>query len=220
MSQPDISVIFASRGRPESLGEAVRSLTDHAADFLSLEIIAAVDPDDEVTLSASLPPLLELWVAPERWGYTQLHKYLNALAEKASGTWLMWWNDDMRMLTAGWDDVIRGNRPAVIWPYANHVSHANIAPAWPRAWSLHLGYASPTSHMDTYWQRVGEQLGRHDRVPVEIMHDRADVTGNHRDQTYAEGRELLGPEGMVPEFDGTAFHECVNADASRLRDLL
>jgi hypothetical protein len=215
-----ISVIFASRGRPQSLAEAVESLTHHASDPLDLEVIVAVDPDDPATITPSLPYIIELWMAPERYGYNQLHKYLNPLAKRAEGDWLMWWNDDMRMLTGGWDEIIRQNRPAVIWPHANHVPHTNIAPAWPRAWSDKLGYASPSSHMDTYWHYVGDRLGRHDRVPIEIKHDRADVTGNHDDQTYAEGRKLLGSEGMVPGFDLREFTAWVDNDVARLRELL
>lgn len=220
----DISVIFASRGRPDSLLDAVSSLTENAGNVDLLEITVAVDPDDDATIALghgeTLPRPARLWIAPERYGYTSLHKYINALSVTAHGTWLMWFNDDMRMLTRNWDEVIREHRPAVIWPGANHVHHANIAPAWPRAWSDALGYASPSSHMDTYWQRVGEALDRHDRVPVEIFHDRADVTGGHADQTYEEGRKLLGSEGMVPDFDSGSFHRQVAVDAEIIRGLL
>ena len=218
----EISVIFASRGRPESLLDAIHSLLDRAADPRRIEVIVAFDPDDELTIRA-LPELNCValpWRTPERYGYTRLHAYLNPLAKLAKGTWCMWWNDDMRMQTPGWDTVIRANRPAVLWPAANHVHHANIVPAWPRAWSDATGHASPTSHMDTYLQWLGEALGRHDRIPVEVLHDRADVTGNHDDATYAEGRKLLGSEGMVPGFDAAAVREQIEVDARIIRGLL
>lgn len=160
----------------------------------------------------------ELIIAPERYGYMRLHQYLNMLVKTASADWLMWFNDDMRMLTIGWDDIITSHRHAVICPSANHLHSANIAPAWPRCWSDAVGYGSPTAHLDTYWQRVGESIGRHDRVPVEIMHDRADVTGNHDDQTYAEGRKLIGTEGMVPGFNEDEFYRRVAADAAIIRE--
>ncbi len=218
----EISVIFTSRGRPNSLIAAVSSLIDQAAAPGEIEVIIAVDPDDATAAEAAdgLCCHARLWTAPERYGYTGLHLYLNQLAAMASGTWCQWFNDDMRMLTPGWDLIVRANRPAVLWPAANHVPHANIAPAWPRAWSDATGHASPTSHMDTYMQWLGDQLGRHDRVPVEILHDRADVTGNHQDQTYAEGRKLLGPEGMVPGFDAAAVRAQIDIDAQVIRGLL
>lgn len=194
-----ISVIFASRGRPESLARTVSLLFDLAADPAGVEAIVAVDPDDEETRDARMPPRLQFWTAPERFGYQRLHDYLNPLAKMASGTWCLWFNDDMIMKTPGWDRIIAAQRPAILWPHANHVHHANIVPAWPRAWSDALGHVSPTTHMDTYLQRLGEMLNRHMPIPVEVVHDRADVTGHHDDVTYAEGRGLLGPEGMAEE---------------------
>jgi hypothetical protein len=216
----DVSVIFTSRGRPESLRAAVGSLLHYADNPGAIEVIVAIDPDDTVTAAAAFPWQVELWTASERYGYNRLHVYLNHLAEMASGAWCQWWNDDMRMQTRGWDEIISGHRPAILWPFANHVHHANIAPAWPRAWSDAIGHVSPTTHMDTYLQRLGEQLGRHDRVAIEVVHDRADVTGNHDDATYAEGRKLLGSEGMAPGFDVTAMHAQLDIDASIIRELL
>lgn len=216
--EPEISVCFASRSRPESLRAAVESLLSTAAEPGLVEILVAVDPDDLETQRARYPAQVRVIVSPERYGYQQLHRYLNVLAAKiARGRWVQWWNDDMIMTTVGWDKVIRASRPAVLWPKANHVHHANIAPAWPKAWSDAMGRVSPTMHLDTYLQRLGEALGRHDRIPVEIVHDRADVTGNHDDQTYAEGRKLLGPEGMVP---GPFPHGQVAEDAAKIRRLL
>lgn len=218
---PDISIVFCSRGRPASCARALRSAFDLAADPDQVEAIIAVDPDEDIeAYTLALPGRARLWIAPERFGYCRLHDYLNPLARMAAGDWCQWFNDDMRMRTPGWDAVIRDHRPAVLWPQANHVQHANIAPAWPRAWSDALGRATPTSHMDTYLQWLGETLGRHDRIPVDIVHDRADVTGGHDDVTYAEGRALLGSEGMVPGFDGMALRALIETDAAIIRRLL
>jgi hypothetical protein len=196
---PEISLVFTSRGRPESLSatlDGLWKLADHPA---CLEAIVAVDPDDhETQWKAVLPLGARLWVAPERYGYQQLHYYLNQLAPLARGRWLMWWNDDMRMQTQGWDTVIRHAPQGVLWPTANHVHHANIVPIWPKAWSDAAGMVCPTMHMDTWLQYAAEQLGLHHKVPIEVIHDRADVTGGHDDQTYAEGRGPMGPEGMSP----------------------
>lgn len=215
-----ISVCFTSRGRPASLRETIGGLLTMAHDMSEIEVIVAADPDDPDTATAADESGAKCWVAPERYGYTGLHRYLDHLATLATGEWCFWWNDDFRMQTWNWDTAVLGNRPAILWPAANHVQHANICPAWPRAWSDAMGHVSPTSHMDTYLQWLGETLGRHDRIPVEILHDRADVTGNHDDRTYAEGRKLLGPEGMVPGFDAAAIRALVETDAAIIRGLL
>jgi len=202
MSEPDISLVFTSRGRAHDLQETLRGLWRLADSPDQLEAIVAVDPDDQLTRNAvpGLPPGSRLWVAPERYGYQGLHLYLNQLATMAAGRWLMWWNDDMRMQTRGWDSIIRQSPQGVLWPAANHVHHANIVPIWPKAWSDAAGMVTPTMHMDTWLQYVAEALGLHHQVPIEVIHDRADVTGGHDDQTYAEGRKPMGPEGMSPDF--------------------
>jgi hypothetical protein len=198
---PEISLVFTSRGRPGDLAETLDGLWELADDPAVLQAIVAVDPDDRATLAiTNLPPGCWLWVAPERYGYQGLHLYLNQLATMARGRWLMWWNDDMRMQTRGWDTIIRQSPQGVLWPYANHVQHANIVPIWPRAWSDAAGMVTPTMHMDTWLQYAADQLGCHRRIPVHVLHDRADVTGGHDDETYAEGRKLMGPEGMSPDF--------------------
>lgn len=192
-----ISVVFCSRGRPVQLARALHRMIDLADRPDEIEMIIGVDPDDTTVGDSPLPSQARFWVAPERYGYTGLHRYLNELDRQARGTWCFWVNDDMVVETQGWDTVMRSNREAILWPRANHVHHANIAPAWPRSWSQAVGYVTPTTHMDTWLQGIGDRLGRHDRVPITITHDRADVTGNNDDDTYHEGREKLGPEGMV-----------------------
>jgi hypothetical protein len=212
-----ICVCFASRGRPASLAAAVGSLYDLADDPDRVHVLIAADPDDPETAAAAVAAGAGCWTAPHRYGYTQLHLYLNALVLVAAGQWLMWFNDDARMQTQGWDTVIRDwPRAAILWPAANHLPHANLFPAWPGAWSDTTGRVSPSSHMDSYLQGLGQQLRRHDKIPVSIFHDRADVTGHHDDQTYAEGRQLLGPEGMVPGFSQSDLRAAIQRDANLL----
>lgn len=218
-----ISVVFASRNRPVSCGQAVRSLLGHATGPGDIEIIVALDPDEDYpAYQAACPYNTKFAISQIRHGYLQLNEYLNAAVRYAQshsnpGGWLMWFNDDMRMLTDGWDVAVRLSRKAVLWPEANHVAHANIVPIWPACWTQATGRVSPVQHMDTYLQRLGEELGRHDKIPVRIFHDRADVTGGHDDETYAQGRKLLGSEGMVPGFSHEEMMMQVKIDAGTIR---
>ena len=184
--------------------------------------VVALDPDDP-DRSESLHAVLDvtdhevIWTAPERYGYAGLHRYYNQLAAMATGDWLMVWNDDARMLTPSWDAVIGWQPPAVLWPQANHSPHACTFPVWPRAWSTATGHVSLSPHCDTWMQRTGEQTAML-RIPVSVLHDRYDVTGSHGDQTYAEGRALLGPEGMAGDF--AAHYPQIQADAEIIRGLM
>lgn len=215
---PLISVLCPSRGREASLRESAASLLGRAADPGGVEVLAAVDPDDSDRYAAAGGPAgVRIWTAPERYGYARLHEYLNHLVTLASGDWLLNWNDDARMLTRGWDEVIAAQDPAVLWLQANHHPGASMFPAWPRAWAQALGHVSPVPHVDTYLQWLGEALGGLAKVPVEVLHDRADVTGNHDDATYREGRGRIGPHGMVP--GGIPDREAVARDAETIRRL-
>lgn len=181
-----ISVLLPSRSRSKALTASVASLLDLADRPGSIEILIAADPDDPDTRNVDLPWQASVWTAPERYGYPQLHEYVNRLAEQADGDWLMLWNDDARMLTEGWDTIVRAQDQSVLWPHSNDIPTCNTFPIWPRAWTDHLGHVSLSPHCDSWIQFLGQTIGRHERVDVEILHDRADLTGGHDDQTRAE----------------------------------
>jgi len=213
----NVSVLCPSRGRGASLAKSAETLTALAADPSMIEILVAVDPDDEATAQAAsfIPARVKVWRAPQRYGYARLHEYYNALARMACGRWLLIWNDDARMLTQGWDAVIAAQQPGVLWSQANHCGGGNLFPAWPREWTQALGHVSLSPHCDMWIQHIGQGLGCQRRIPVEVFHDRKDVTGGHDDATYAEGRGLIGPDDTIEPFP----YERVREDAEIIRRL-
>lgn len=211
-----ISVLLPSRGRPAALTETVDGLLDLADRPDSIQVLVAADPDDEATLAAVLPRQARTWTAPERYGYPRLHEYVNRLAEQADGTWLMLWNDDARILTTGWDAIVREQPPGVLWPRSNDIATCNTFPIWPRAWTDHLGHVSLSPHCDSWIQYLGQTLDRHERIPVEILHDRADLTGGHDDVTRAES--LAGYR--TADYGSPAMEAARAADVGALRQLL
>ena len=211
-----ISVLLPSRGRPKALTESISSLLDHADRPGSIEILIAADTDDPDTAAVDLPWQAAVWTAPARYGYPRLHEYVNQLAEQASGDWLMLWNDDARLLTSGWDTLVRDQQPAVLWPRSNDIATCNTFPIWPRAWTDHLGHVSLSPHCDSWIQFLGQTLDRHERVDIEILHDRADLTGGHDDQTRAES--LAGYR--TADYGSPAMETARAADVAALRALL
>jgi hypothetical protein len=218
-----ISVLLPSRGRPKQLTLSVNSLLETADEPDRVEILCAVDADDEKsllrckTLADLYRPSFTAWTSPERFGYARLHEYVNFLASEATGDWLMVWNDDAQMVTKGWDSVIEAHtvpevaascagRPTadkVLWPQANHAQGGNLFPVWPQAWYHNLGYVSLAPNIDVWVSELGRCLDVEVPVPIQIQHDRADVTGGNNDQTYAEGRALMG-QGNDPGYDSLA----------------
>ncbi|MFE9735462.1 glycosyltransferase family 2 protein [Streptomyces sp. NPDC005863] len=211
-----ISVLLPSRGRPQPLTDTVSGLLDLADHPDGIQILIAADPDDTPTLHAALPGQATIWAAPQRYGYPRLHEYVNRLAEQAAGDWLMLWNDDARMLTAGWDHRIEEHEPAVLWPHSNDIATCNTFPIWPRAWTDHLGHVSLSPHCDSWIQYLGQTLGRHPRVNIDILHDRADLTGGHDDETRAES--LAGYR--TADYGSPAMDTARAADIASLRQYL
>lgn len=177
-----ISVLCPTRGRPELLDRSIRSLRENASG--PLEVLLRVDDDDQ-----ALPPigLEDLLICGPRVGYQRMHEMYGELAFAASGDWLFLWNDDALMLTGCWDDVVAEHDPdCILNPATNHgpsLTPFPIVPAWMVA---RLGHFALNQHCDSWWEEIGRRLGRLVPIPVEVLHDRADLTGANRDATFAE----------------------------------
>jgi GT2 family glycosyltransferase len=165
----DISVLLPTRNRPELLAHSISSLLDLAERPEDIEFLLAVDPDAPAELPRGQG---QVWTAPERYGLDGLHKYYNHLATLATGTWLMIWNDDAVMTTAGWDALVMKHAPDwVLWPDDNCQPHCNDFPIWPRSWAEFFGYVSLSSRVDTWVQEIGDLLHRQIRVNIYIRHE-------------------------------------------------
>ena len=209
-----ISVLLPSRGRPTALMETMAGLLALAADPDDMQIWIAADPDDDATqaLAGSLYAHRAcMWTPPERYGYKNLHRYVNKLAEMACGEWLMFWNDDATMLTSGWDDVIRREAPGILWPQADYAPAINTFPVIPRAWARHLGHVSLDQSADMWWYELGLRTETQRKIPVSIHHAHmcGDATANERDAV-----------ANVATFHAPAMVAAREADAAKLRELL
>lgn len=184
MAAAVISLLCPTRGRWELLRQSLDSAESRRAGAAAVEYLIAHDPGD-IPPDLPWPAGTRFWQAPERFGYRRLHEYYNALAEKARGDWLLIWNDDARMRTTGWDQVIESQPAALL--RLNHVggpAHCNPFPAVPGAWARHLGHLSLDPYADTWLQQLAESLGVQRPVPVDLDHDEL------KDATFAEGRAV------------------------------
>lgn len=217
VSVPLVSLLLPSRGRPGPLATTIGQLLALADRPDRVEVLVAADPDDPATTAVPLPVQATVWTAPERYGYPRLHEYVNRLAAVAAGTWLMLWNDDARLFTQGWDSRIAAVPPnRVLWPHSNDVATCNTFPIWPAAWTRHLEHVSLSPHCDSWIQYLGQSLDRHQRADIRILHDRADLTGGHDDQTRAES--LAGYR--TSQYAAPAMQAARDNDLAALRALL
>lgn len=171
-----ISVLLPSRGRPELLARSVASLRDNAA--RPPEILVAADDDDPVTVQlARTLDMITVVCSPV--GYARLHEYYAVLAARATGDWLLVWNDDATMMTMHWDIAIEKLPASVlIADLPSTQSPLCCFPAIRRAAVDALGrFSTANPHVDTFWQDVGHYTGTIASVPVFARHDTPAKTG-------------------------------------------
>jgi hypothetical protein len=198
-----ISVLCPTRGRPEALARSIASLMDNADKPAQVEVILAVDPDDETSYLHVLNGATVIaWPAPQRFGYQNLHMYYNGLVTQAYGKWLFIWNDDAIMKTKGWDTVVVNHAPALLFPTPDEAPHCNAFPIFPTEWARVMGRVGGGAYVDTWLQTIGEQLSIQERVPIEVSHHAPD------DQTFREGRAITPLFGH--EHDVAIAHDAEN----------
>ncbi|MDE2095746.1 MAG: hypothetical protein KGL39_00695 [Patescibacteria group bacterium] len=110
---PLVSVLLPSRGRPQGLIASILSFYDRALEPSRVECLIKIDLDDVesqaalAALAVTRPNLPIGIICSERGnGYADFHLWINDLASRSQGDWLLAWNDDAQMLTEHWDEKI------------------------------------------------------------------------------------------------------------------
>ncbi len=120
-SGPLVSIFLVSRGRPNQLREAIKSCLDNSKDHSLLEFIIKLDTDDLASYQVAdefmdLPIHFTIMVTDRGKGYAEMHNWLNDMVRQARGDWILILNDDARIVTPDWDQVLLvcGGKPAWI----------------------------------------------------------------------------------------------------------
>lgn len=190
-----ISILLPTRGRTTQLLRSVGSLIDLAKDSTRIQWIFGFDNDDLETYKwfqeHVLPKITEsgakyTCMGFEPLGYTKLHEYVNRLAAKATGDWFVFWNDDAVMKTAGWDaEISKHTGTFCLQAFDTHNKHPySIFPIVPREWYELIGHLSLHQLNDAWLSQIAWMLDLVEQIPVEVLHDRADLTGNNKDATF------------------------------------
>lgn len=191
-----ISILLPTRGRTTMLKNSLESLLKTASNTQRLEFILGLDDDDTVTMEyvkSEITTLMAPYQVESRaqvfkpLGYENLHVYVNTLASTATGQWMFFWNDDAIMQTQGWDDVIASHTGEfkLLGPRDNHNGHPYaIFPIVPRDWFILMDHLSQNAQNDAWLSHIAYMLDIFERIPVDVIHDRADLTGNNNDETF------------------------------------
>ena len=223
-----ISVLLPTRQRINLVKQSLHSLLSRSQDPTNIEILIAYDEDDVESATFFASSEWTQWVkdhntqaqtfAVTRWGYKQLHEYYNFLSRHSQGSWLLIWNDDASMETTGWDDVVRQNddwRMLLHMTCSNLVMRCSIFPLFHRDWIELFGTVSPINHPDSWISEVCWQARARRVIPVSAYHDRADLTGNNKDNTF-----LARDYSTQVEFNSDAMKSLRREWATKLQDYL
>lgn len=176
-----LSVIFPARKRFHWLAASIDSLLSLARGPVEdLEILVGMDDDDGATQEqlrawcADSRPQVCIYEFP-RYGYKELHIYLNGLAGLARGQYLITWNDDALMLTEGWDEKLRAAIQTQAVPLVYQFQTAgyrDIFTAVPRAWYEILGHVSLCLAYDSWINDLADRLGVSRQIEIHTRHEK------------------------------------------------
>jgi hypothetical protein len=222
-----LAILLPTRGRSEALGKSVRSLIDLADDYTQIQIMFAFDKDDSVGrgyFDQELKPYLDSVKASytamlfDPLGYIRLHVYNNKLAQYTDSDWLVIWNDDAIMQTQGWDtEILKYNGDFKLLAFHTHNDHPySIFPIVPRKWYELLGYISPHPTQDGWLSQQAYMLDIWQRIPVDVLHDRHDLTGNNNDTTFQTRAMLEGKPDDPLDFHSVQQMDLRHRDCAKL----
>jgi len=227
---PLISVLLPTRGRTDTLRRSVQSLLNHALKPEQVEFLLAFDNDDtesvewfQNNIADQIDQAESVYTcySYEPLGYIRLNAYVNSLAERATGRWLLFWNDDAVMQTVGWDqEIAQHNEFAVLRMPAHNEHPYAIFPVVPQEWVDVCGYVSAHQLTDAWVSQIAYLLDIMINIPVKVLHDRYDLTGNNEDSTYQKRSVLEGNIDAPGDFNHVDQRRARFNDAKKIANFL
>lgn len=223
-----ISVLIPTRGRLQWLQECIESILTTASNPARIEILLGMDLDDTetvkgiqdtITLKGYKQVHVELF---ERAGYKNLEIYMNRLAELSTGDYLLCFNDDARIRTQGWDQVLEAADAAKdtisVFQLKNNHSDGNIFPFVPRIWYETLGHISLAAPYDSWIGLIADSLGVNKKIDAFGYHFRTEKEGEENAALY----EDIGPAAYYAHkvMFSVKVQQMVKRDMFKLRNFL
>lgn len=200
--QYNIAVMLPTHKRTDALSRSIFSLINLASDLTRIQFILGVDNNDPIGqehfINAIQPEFDRLDINYEvlefePLGYTGLNVYYNTLATRADADWLMVWCDDAIMSTQGWDDRISEcTGEFKLLKVHTHNEHPySIFPILPAEWVELRGCYSKHQLIDSENSHIAYYLDVMKIIEVAVTHDRADLTGNNKDETSSAKSKIV-----------------------------
>jgi hypothetical protein len=230
-SQPSISILLPTRGRTDALKRSIMSLINLAQNPEKIQILLGFDSDDDKSVDYFIEHIQsDIEACNARYtclsfspmGYLRLNEYVNELAKISTGDWLMFWNDDAIMESKGWDQEIikhTGEFCCLRMPTHNEHPYA-IFPIVPRKWYELFGYLSAHQISDAWISQISYMLDIVKNVNISVIHDRHDLTGNNKDETFENRPMLEGNPNNPIDFNHYNWRDKRIRDAIKINEYL
>lgn len=209
------------------LKRSIESLLNLAENPQDIEIMLAFDNDDKASLDYCVKNILPMFESKDvdativeftPMGYVRLHEYVNALANVSNGHWLMFWNDDAIMETKNWDSEIKKHTGKFLClRMLTHRQHPYaIFPIVPKDWFYLLGHLSNHQLTDATISQISYIVGIMQNLDVWVTHDRYDITGNNKDETFLNRPMLEGNHDDPKDFNYLTYRNLRLAEANKI----
>jgi len=227
----DIAILLPTRGRSDSLERSIKSVIELASDASRVQLMFGFDNDDPVGITHFVQEL-QPWLDQQNvnytaikfppLGYIRLNEYVNELARKSDARWLVFWNDDAVMETQGWDSkIMEWEGKFKLLAFHTHNDHPySIFPIVPRKWLDLLGYLSPHQISDAWLSQQAYMLNIWQRIEVDVLHDRHDLTGNNNDETFQNRPMLEGNPANPKDFHSMTQMDIRHRDCHKIAEYL
>ncbi len=197
---PLVSVLLPTRKRVEELCQCVDSVYSLAQDKTLVEFVLKVDTDDTASIDAAkrlrqLIPQTQIVLSDRGRGFHDMYMWADAMARASSGDWLFLFNDDARMLTQDWDQLLLTIGCDKPWPGIDDVCLL-IAPTEGRPAANEflflrkstfrlLGHYGRSAHVDNWMHKVLDFVGAALKTPIMVSHHSHMMGDETRQQSEA-----------------------------------
>jgi glycosyltransferase involved in cell wall biosynthesis len=211
-----VSILIPTRKRIKLLKECLDSLNTKTQDKSLVEILIKIDTDDQETIDfinqykITSPIFIKEVITDRKKGWSSLDEHMNYLSSFSEAEFLLGFNDDVEMLTEGWEQQYIPYKEKNFF-LAIHIESVkegivhkwwegyNAFPTIPHDIRTYMGALQGHPMLDDWWEHVmrpirdqGLDLNRW--INVTILNKRPDggeITNSPIDQTFIESRSHI-----------------------------
>lgn len=194
------------------LEECLNSIFNNISAKDEIEVILRIDEGDSILevadkyIQNNVDYNIDIIVG-ERFGYKYHYKYINELASRSSGKFLIPFPDDYLIHTKKWDLFLKDflDKPVILRPKElYHIKHynteaecmvaprTNICPIINRLIYNELGYISPVIAYDSWIDYIAKKSGIQRVIDMKVTHFRTtNSLRKFRRKEFSDAKKLL-----------------------------